>query len=375
MKRFFTILLTVYVVLMVNACSKHEQSQHETTESEASSLADSDAPIDDKMILDLVVHDFPESTDTDPEFPGGDEALEAYLENIPLPKKFLKNLWDIELWFGIDKEGKVINPRLIIAQHDGVNPCSPSTWVSIEEQPLDYVNVWSGIPIRVSETFFDWEENDRIKFFKFLRDMPRWKPATFNGNKVNYWQLFKFIDAEKVCARYGIEYHERPKFGWEIDEEKYIHQDLPSTSQPIIDNDGDGRIDIAAVNRAVNGDGRNEVEKKSNGDKSGPEKIFTAVEEQAKFPGGASALTEWISNNLRYPELAQANGIEGTVTVKFTVEKDGHLTDPVIVKGVDKDLDKEAIRIIKKMPKWIPGKNNGQVVRSYFTLPVSFSLQ
>lgn len=105
------------------------------------------------------------------------------------------------------------------------------------------------------------------------------------------------------------------------------------------------------------------------------EEIFVAVEQQAEFPGGQAALMKYLSNNIRYPEAAQQNDIQGRVIVKFVVEKDGSIGNVTIAKGVDKDLDREAIRVVKKMPKWQPGKNNGVAVRSYFTLPVTFKLQ
>ena len=105
------------------------------------------------------------------------------------------------------------------------------------------------------------------------------------------------------------------------------------------------------------------------------DEIFVAVEQQAEFPGGQAALMKWLSNNIRYPESAQANDIQGRVIVKFVVEKDGSIGTATIAKGVDKDLDREALRVVKKMPKWQPGKNNGVAVRSYFTLPVTFKLQ
>lgn len=110
-------------------------------------------------------------------------------------------------------------------------------------------------------------------------------------------------------------------------------------------------------------------------EKHEPEKIFVAVEQPAEFPGGPAAMMKWLSNNIRYPEAAQANGIHGRVVVKFVVEKDGSIGSPSIVKGVDRDLDQEALRVVKRMPKWQPGKNNGQPVRSYFNLPVTFRLQ
>ena len=96
------------------------------------------------------------------------------------------------------------------------------------------------------------------------------------------------------------------------------------------------------------------------------EEIFVAVEQQAEFPGGTAAMMKWLSNNVRYPESAQQNDIQGRVIVKFVVEKDGSIGHAEILKGVDRDLDREAIRVVKKMPRWQPGKNNGVAVRSYF---------
>ncbi len=105
------------------------------------------------------------------------------------------------------------------------------------------------------------------------------------------------------------------------------------------------------------------------------EEIFVAVEQQAEFHGGTAAMMKWLSNNVRYPESAQQNDIQGRVIVKFVVEKDGSIGHAEILKGVDRDLDREAIRVVKKMPRWQPGKNNGVAVRSYFNLPVVFRLQ
>lgn len=104
------------------------------------------------------------------------------------------------------------------------------------------------------------------------------------------------------------------------------------------------------------------------------EQIFVAVEQQPEFPGGTAALMKWLGNNVRYPQMALENGISGRVIVKFVVEKDGSVSGVTLVRGVDKDLDREAIRVVKSMPKWQPGKNNGQAVRCYFNLPVNFKL-
>lgn len=78
---------------------------------------------------------------------------------------------------------------------------------------------------------------------------------------------------------------------------------------------------------------------------------------------------------MRYPEDAYNNGVEGRVIVQFVIEKDGSITNPVIMRGIDKALDREAVRLVKAMPKWIPGRNNDMPVRSRYTMPVTFKLQ
>ena len=104
-------------------------------------------------------------------------------------------------------------------------------------------------------------------------------------------------------------------------------------------------------------------------------RTFEAVEQPASFPGGQGQLMAWLSNHLRYPEEAQKNGTQGKVIVKFVVEKDGSITNAQVVRSVSADLDAEALRVMKQMPKWNPGKNNGTTVRSYFVLPFNFKLQ
>lgn len=104
------------------------------------------------------------------------------------------------------------------------------------------------------------------------------------------------------------------------------------------------------------------------------ETIFEVVDEAPQFPGGDSALNKWLSSEVRYPVRAMENGISGQVIIKFVVEKDGRITHPEIIKHVDKDLDREALRALKWMPKWIPAKNNGETVRAYHILPVNFNL-
>ena len=93
-----------------------------------------------------------------------------------------------------------------------------------------------------------------------------------------------------------------------------------------------------------------------------------------QFPGGESGLQEYISSNLKYPQIAQENGIQGRVFVGYVVNKDGSVSDVKILRGVDPSLDKEALRIINSLPKWEPGKQNGIPVRVSKSSVVIFNL-
>ena len=104
-------------------------------------------------------------------------------------------------------------------------------------------------------------------------------------------------------------------------------------------------------------------------------KVFDVVEQMPSFPGGNSALMEYLQQNVKYPVVAQENGVQGRVVVSFVVEKDGSITDVKVVRSVDPSLDKEAARVVKSMPRWIPGKQNGSAVRVKYNVPVSFRLQ
>ena len=104
-------------------------------------------------------------------------------------------------------------------------------------------------------------------------------------------------------------------------------------------------------------------------------KIFEVVEQKPSFPGGDGALMSWLSQNIKYPSIAAEIGVQGRVIVQFVVEKDGSITDVKIAKSVDPSLDKEAARVIKSMPHWIAGRQNGSPVRVRFTVPVNFKLQ
>jgi protein TonB len=105
------------------------------------------------------------------------------------------------------------------------------------------------------------------------------------------------------------------------------------------------------------------------------EEVFVVVEEMPEFPGGNNALRKFLGESVKYPVVAQENGIQGKVYVNFVVNKDGSVSGAKIARGVDPSLDAEALRVVNSMPKWKPGKQRGVPVRVSYTVPISFVLQ
>ena len=109
-------------------------------------------------------------------------------------------------------------------------------------------------------------------------------------------------------------------------------------------------------------------------DVSADNTVRDVVEQMPSFPGGTEAMMSYVSRSIKYPTVAEENGIQGLVTVSFVVEKDGSISGAKVIRSVDPSLDKEALRIIRSMPRWTPGKQDGKPVRVKYTIPVRFKL-
>jgi protein TonB len=103
--------------------------------------------------------------------------------------------------------------------------------------------------------------------------------------------------------------------------------------------------------------------------------IFMVVESMPEFPGGDADLYKYLAENIKYPQMAKESGIQGRVFVTFVVERDGSVTDVKVLRGIGGGCDEEAIRVVKNMPRWTPGKQRGKAVRVQYNLPVKFTLQ
>ena len=128
---------------------------------------------------------------------------------------------------------------------------------------------------------------------------------------------------------------------------------------------GNARKSVTFGNRIVINEEAEEIE----------EEIFTVVETQPQFPGGEDSLYSFIYTNLRYPQEAIDNGIEGNVYITFAIEKDGSITNIKILRDIGYGCGAEAVRVLKMMPKWIPGSQRGKPVRVQFNIPIKFELK
>lgn len=133
----------------------------------------------------------------------------------------------------------------------------------------------------------------------------------------------------------------------------------------IVDSQADSRT---AIHAAMQLDNNKKVE-------ADEATVFIAPEEMPEFPGGNTALLHYLNKHIKYPAIAAENGVYGSVTVSFVVNKDGSVSDAKILRGVDPALDKEALRVVYSLPKWKPGKQSGMPVRVSFSVPIHFVLQ
>ena len=106
-----------------------------------------------------------------------------------------------------------------------------------------------------------------------------------------------------------------------------------------------------------------------------PAEVFISVEQMPQFPGGDAALLKYLSSHINYPPMAAENNVQGRVVVQFVVDKTGKVGEVTVIRSVDKELDREAVRVCKSLPKFVPGRQNGQPVSVWYTLPVTFKLQ
>ncbi len=164
-----------------------------------------------------------------------------------------------------------------------------------------------------------------------------------------------------------------PEVVQEVEVLNVVEDDVKTESIEFSAEDNNTVVEIVEVKEEVKEEVKVEEDKREEVEEN---VVFRVVETMPSFPGGDAALMKFISDNVRYPAIAQENGIQGRAICQFTVEKDGSISDIQIVRSAgDETLDKEAKRVIKSMPKWSPGKQRGKAVRVSYTIPINFRLQ
>ena len=154
-------------------------------------------------------------------------------------------------------------------------------------------------------------------------------------------------------------------------------QEIVATDLKVVENDEQPINEVGLINADDNANKAQEtfvkVEVKEE-EEVVEEEVFLVVEDDPEFPGGLSALSQYLASNIKYPQLAKENNITGKVFVSFVVEKDGSVGQVKILRDIGGGCGAEAVRVVKAMPKWKPGKQRGKPVRTQFNLPVDFSL-
>ena len=181
---------------------------------------------------------------------------------------------------------------------------------------------------------------------------------------------------QKVAVRASVGFTV-PDIVDKVDESKKVkNQDELNRSNLAIatgdyagDANGKGTIDDLLKGQEAGGDAPQQKQK----EEEAP--IHTVVEQPAQFPGGEAALLAYVAKNIKYPAIAVEQEIQGTVQLRFVVEANGSIGDVQVVKSLESHCDKEAVRVVKSLPRFIPGKQQGRPVRVWFNLPVRYSIQ
>lgn len=235
---------------------------------------------------------------------------------------------------GSDTLMKLIGNRIkypIAAQKNGIQGRVVVQFVVTKTGEIDNVRV-----VRGKDPDLDKEA------VRVVKTLPRFKPGLINGQPVNVWYTLPIT--------------------FKLNEP----QPAPATEQKEPVNTS-GEIVLVEEMVVTRGDETPAL--------SSDDRIYMAADEEPRFPGGQAALLKWVNEHIIYPKASMENNIQGRITVQFVVTETGEIGDVRVVRGKDPDLDREAVRVIKSLPKFTPGKMYGHAVKVWYTLPVTFRLQ
>jgi protein TonB len=143
----------------------------------------------------------------------------------------------------------------------------------------------------------------------------------------------------------------------------------------IVDDDVELDDDLVIMDSETNQEAQVDFQVAVEEEEREDSQVFMVVEEMPVFPGGDAALQKYLSTSVKYPTIAQENGIQGKVYIQFVINQKGEVTNATLLRGVDPSLDREALRVVQAMPKWKPGQQRGRPVKVSYTVPINFVLQ
>lgn len=225
------------------------------------------------------------------------------------------------------------------------------------------------------ETVYDIKTGDKYCILKYTNLVGRTMSADYANLMAGIMQSFHYLNYKD--AAYCKPFYNKTARTVNLERINILYTDNTTSNKISIfdkgfvgDNNLYANGPLQPVTTLLDRLGRHDGKQSDDTD----DKIFDVVDEMPSFKGGPSALMKYIAESLKYPIVAKENEVQGRVIVSFVVEKDGSISNVAVVRSVDSSLDHEAMRVIKSMPKWNPGRQNGRAVRSKYNIPVSFRL-
>lgn len=239
----------------------------------------------------------------------------------------------------------------------------------------DHLNItWTGVQTKPNQTDMDaLSARNRDNVLQSLKSIGHHFTSKYK-NKTEYFLILRLDDECLIITKFDPQSKLFNDFEWTtLFNESHKKKEEERAAQLAVEK---ARQDSIRQVQEAEAKARREAEEKAKREAvDAVNEVFDHCEQMPSFPGGDLELMKFLHDHMKYPAVAEENGIQGRVIVNFIVERDGSISNAQIQKSVDPSLDKEAIRLIKSMPRWIPGKQDGIEVRAKYTVPVTFRLR
>lgn len=328
------------------------------------------------LLLVTATHCFAQKT-TLPQFPGGETELNKYIkEQAVLPISDKSKIAQVSVLFLVGTDGSILRPTIATSYSDTISVCEDVALEIVKQMPQWLPGTENNVPLEMAVSLhIDFRKKESsYEQIALLPESPYsieiGTPIKLPFSKDDF--LESYPDKEGKDYEVATTKTSAKNNDYGVDIAELESSKIATEESPI----GEYKIQVSNANKIRIVEITDSQEYKVVEAEAIPidQKPFVTVEQMPSFPGGESELNKFIDENLMYPVVAQEMEIKGRVFLRFIVETDGTLSDIHIVRGLHPICDKEAIRLMSTSPKWIPGKQNGEEVRVYFTIPIIFRL-